>query len=101
MCLCVPNEALKTDNDGNHYVEVAEGGKPAPADKDSEADPNLIVGCQVVKKPVEIGLEGNDPTEIVSGMKEGDRLITQTIEPTAATPGGGNPFGGGKGPGKR
>jgi HlyD family secretion protein len=98
--LCVPNESLKTDNEGNHYVEVAEGGKPAPADKDSEADPNLIIGCKVVKKPVEIGLEGNDQTEIASGIKEGDRVITQTVEPTTATPGG-NPFGGSKGPGKK
>ena len=98
--LCVPNEALKTDNEGSHYVEVAVGGKPAPADKDSEADPNLLIGCKVSKKPVEIGLEGNDSTEILSGLTESDRVITQTIEPTSASAGG-NPFGGGKGPGKR
>ena len=97
--LSVPNESLKTDADGNRYVEVAEGGKPAPGDKDGEADPNLLIGCRVVKKPVEIGLEGNDTTEIVSGLKENDRVITQTVEPSVASAGG-NPFGGGKGPGK-
>jgi HlyD family secretion protein len=99
--VAVPNEALKTDTDGNRYVEVAIGGKQAPAEKDAEADPNLYVGCKIVKHPVEVGLEGNDTTEITGGIKEGDRIITQTIEPSTAAPGGGNPFGGSKGPGKK
>ncbi len=97
----VPNESLKTDDDGKKYVEVAEGGKPAPADKDTEADPNVLIDVKVIKKPVEIGLEGNDTTEITSGLKENERLITQTIEPITASPGGGNPFSGSKGPGRK
>ena len=99
--LCVPNEAMKTDNDGNRYVEVAIGGKPAPADKDSDPDPNLFVGCKIEKRNVEIDLEGNDSTEITSGIKPDDRVVTQTIEPTTAAPSSGNPFGSSKGPGKK
>ncbi len=98
--VAVPNEALKTDENGGHYVEIAVGGKVAPADKDSEKDPNLLVDIKKVKRPIEIGLEGNDLTEVVSGLKEGDRVITQTIEPSTNIPGG-NPFGGGRGPGRR
>jgi HlyD family secretion protein len=99
--LAVPNEALKTDNEGKRYVEIAQGGKVAPADKDSEPDPNLLVDVKIIRRDVEIGLEGNDSTEIKSGLKEGDTIITQTIEPSTGPPAGGNPFGGNRGPGRR
>lgn len=94
--VCVPNEALKSDANGDHYVEIAQGGKQAPADKDSEPDPNLLVGVKPVKRPVEIGLEGNDTTEIKSGLREGERILTQTIEPSTSSP---SPMMGGRGPG--
>ncbi len=98
--VCVPNEALKTDDQGERYVEVADGGKTAPADKDSEPDPTLFIEVKVKKVPVKVGLEGNDTSEITEGLKEGDRIITQTIEPSANASGG-NPFGSSKGPGKK
>ncbi len=98
--LCVPNEAIKTDDNGDHYVEIAVGGKVAPPDPGSDPDPNLLVGVKVVRKPVKTDLEGNDTTEITEGLKEGDRVITQTIEPSTNSPSG-NPFGGGRGPGRR
>lgn len=98
----VPNEALKSETDGSRYVEVAVGGTPAPPEKDSPADPNLFVGVKITKTPVEIGLEGNESTEIKSGVKEGATIITQTIEsstaPAAAAGGMGR---GGPGPGRR
>lgn len=101
----VPNEALKSDTDGSRYVEIASGGKPAPADKGEEPDPDLKIGIKIEKRKLtadNIGLEGNDSTEIKSGLKEGETIVVQTIEPTVATPGGGgNPFGGGRGPGRR
>src|SRR5579871_3291408 len=98
--LCVPNEALRSETDGSHYVEIAVGGTQAPADKDSDPDPNLLVGVKPRKQPVETSLEGNDLTEITSGLKGGERIITQTIEPSTVTPTtGGNPFAGSRGPG--
>ncbi len=95
----VPNEALKSDPDGSHYVEIASGGTPAPADKGEQPDPNLKVDVKIEKRKVEIDLEGNDSTEIKSGIKEGETVILQVIEPTVAS--GGSPFGGGKGPGRK
>lgn len=101
--IAIPNEALKTDQDGTRYVEVATGGKPAPADKDSEPDPNLFVGIKIDHRKVEVGLEGNDTTEITADLKAGEKIVTQTIEPSTVTPSGGAPgFGGGnRGPGRR
>jgi HlyD family secretion protein len=96
----VPNEALKTDTDGKRYVEIPQGGVVAPVEKDAEKDPNLLVDVKPEKRVVEVGLEGNDTSEIKEGLKEGEKIITQTIEPSP--PGAGsNPFGGSRGPGRR
>lgn len=95
----VPNEAIRTDDEGQ-FVEVAQNdGKPAPADpKTGEpADPSLLVQLKLKRTKVEAGLEGNDATEIVSGLKVGDKVVIQTIEP--APDQAGSPFGGGGGPG--
>ncbi|HEV2471349.1 MAG TPA: efflux RND transporter periplasmic adaptor subunit [Chthonomonadales bacterium] len=97
--LCVPNEALQVDENGDHYVLVATGGKVAPVDPGSDPDPAVFVNIRKQKRIVQIGLEGNDTTEIVSGLKDGDRVITQTIEPSTNT--GGNPFGSSRGPGRK
>jgi HlyD family secretion protein len=101
--IACPNEAIRTEADGSRYVEIASGGKQAPPDKDSgEVDEALKVDVKIEKRKIQIGLEGNDTTEIIEGLKEGDVIITQTIEPSVAAPtGGGNPFGGGRGPGRR
>lgn len=99
----VPNEAIRTNTDGSRYVEIPEGGTPAPAEKDQEADPALFVGVKLRKQPIDIGLEGNESTQIKSGVKEGDKLVTQTVEPTPTTGGSsGMPrMGGGPGPGRK
>ena len=99
--LCLPNEAVKTDTDGTSYVQIAQGGKVAPGDKDNPADPNVLIGIKVVKRPVKVGLAGNETTEILEGIKPGDRVITQTIEPAALTASPGGMFGNSKGPGKK
>jgi HlyD family secretion protein len=100
--LSVPNEALKSETDGSRYVETAVGGKTAPPEKDSPADPGLFVGVRVTKTPVEIGLEGNESTEIKSGVKEGVNIVSQTIESATASPASASPPGrGGAGPGRR
>ena len=99
--VAVPNEAIKTnDADGTSYVEIPVGGKVAPAEKDAEIDPALFVGVKTQKHKIEPGLVGNDNTEVKGGLKVGDKVITQTIEPTPPTSGG-NPFGGSRGPGRR
>ena len=98
----VPNEGLRSNADGTHYVELPQGGKAAPVEKGQEPDPAVFVDVTVKKQPVEIGLEGNDATEVKSGVKEGQKIITQTIEPAAPGATGGMPrMGGGPGPGRK
>ncbi len=91
----VPTEAVREDDKGK-YVETSAGGKP------SKDDPTTFFGVKKTRVGVETGMEGNDGVEIVSGLKGGEMIITQTIEPAPPTApggavGGGSPFGGGRG----
>jgi HlyD family secretion protein len=101
----VPNEALRTDNQGK-YVEIAQGGKPAPPDpKTGEpAEPGTLVDVKVTRRPVETGVEGNEVTEITKGLQPGETIVTQKIEAAPQQAGGafGGGFpGGGRGGGRR
>ncbi|CCW35276.1 RND family efflux transporter, MFP subunit [Chthonomonas calidirosea] len=100
---CIPNEALQTANDGSYYVLVATGGHQAPPDPGGSPDPSVLEGCHIERRPVQIGLQGDDTTEITEGLKVGEKVVTQTIQPinsaTASTSGGFG--GGGPGPGRR
>lgn len=92
----VPSEAVREDDKGR-YVEVATGGKHAPPDPQTgaEADADALVDITKKRVGVEVGLEGNEALEITSGLKEGEQVVTQTIEPATPTAGGTSPFGGG------
>lgn len=59
--LTVPNEAIR-ESDGRSTVQVMENGKP-------------------VQRQVEVGIAGADVTEIRSGLKEGQEVVTRVIEP--------------------
>jgi HlyD family secretion protein len=89
----VPTEAVRQADEGR-YVEIAKGGVQAPPDAKTgtPAEPDTKVDVVVERRPVEAGLEGNDTTEIISGLKEGEVIITQKIEPAPKT--AGSPFGG-------
>jgi len=63
--LCVPNEAVK-ETDRGMFVTVIEKGKQ-------------------VERKVRVGEVGNDYTEIVSGLREGETVVTAVIEPAEAT----------------
>lgn len=63
--LSVSNGAVKTKKDGSVYVQVLANGVPED-------------------RIVTIGLANNTKTEIVSGIKEGDEIVVQTIAGTAA-----------------
>lgn len=66
--LMVPNSAIKSSNE-THYVEM----------------PNYTDPTKPNQQPVEIGLVNDTATEIASGLKEGDQIITQTITAATAT----------------
>lgn len=86
--ITVPSGAVKTQG-GNSNVEVLNSGN-APT-----------------QVPVQIGESNNTDTEITSGIKAGDNVVTQTIDPNAAgssassssSRGGFGIFGGGGGGG--
>jgi len=61
--LMVANSAIKTSGETN-YVQILENGSPKQVS-------------------VEIGVANDTNTEIKSGLKEGDEVITQTISATA------------------
>lgn len=64
--LLVSSSAVNTDNNGNNYVQTLTNGK-------------------TVNINVEVGLSSDTQTEIVSGLKEGDTVITSTIQATSTT----------------
>jgi hypothetical protein len=72
------------------------------------ASPDTLIDVKLSNVAIQTGLEGDDTTEITSGLKQGDRVVTQTIMPittTASAPtspfgGGGRGFGGGGGGGR-
>lgn len=78
--ITVPNSAVKMQG-GNSYVEVLNSGQTP------------------VQTSVETGVSNNTDTEITSGLNAGDKVVTQTINPsstsststtrTTNTPGGG------------
>jgi len=61
--LLVSSSAVKSDDNGNNYVQLFENGKP-------------------VNQNIEIGLSSDNQTEITSGLKEGDVVITSTTTAT-------------------
>ena len=89
----VPVEAIRTDDKGR-FIELASGGKPAPPDPktNTEADPSIKVGVKTTARydptDIEIGLEGNDSVEIKRGLKAGDMIVVQRIEPVKQQAGG-------------
>jgi HlyD family secretion protein len=102
--IAVPSEAVQSDDNGS-YVQIATGGKPAPADPTTgtTVDPNTLIGVKLEKRTVETGLEGDDATEVTSGLKPGEKIVTQTITPAppaSATAGTSSPFAGGAGGGR-
>lgn len=105
--LIVSNDALKDDDDGSKYVEKASGGKTAPPDPTTgiPAEEGTMVDIKIEKIKVELGTEGNDTSEIKSGLAEGDPVVIQTIEPELPKTGGTSPFAntgrGGGGGGRR
>lgn len=100
--LAIPADAIHSDH-GQSYVEVAVGGKVAPADATLgvAADPDQLIRVKTQRRPVNTGVQGDDLVEVMSGLTEGERVVLQRLAPVAAsntTQARNSPFGGG-GPG--
>ncbi|MCX6755531.1 MAG: efflux RND transporter periplasmic adaptor subunit [Candidatus Nomurabacteria bacterium] len=76
--LLVPNSAVKSNNNGS-YVEMFNIPLPKATDglqgRISTITPNKI--------QVQAGLSNDSQTEIISGIKEGDEVVSRTILPSA------------------
>ena len=79
--LLVPNSAVKSQG-GINYVEMPDERDIALA----KNNPNGAVFKNPLRRQaVEIGLANDEYMEITSGLKEGDIIVTRTIQPTAQT----------------
>ena len=83
--ILVPSAAVQTSN-GQSMIRVMRNGSPRFA---GEAG-------QITQVPVEIGGSNDTQTEIISGINEGDVVITGNTTPAGtSSQGGTSPFGGG------
>ncbi len=78
--LLVPNSAVKSEGDMS-YVEILEEG-----DRDAALTANM--NGAILKNPprrqaVKTGLSNDEFTEIISGLNEGDVVVTRTIQPNS------------------
>lgn len=64
--LTVPNTAVKNQNGGAYVQTLGKDGKPE-------------------RKTVTTGLASDTDTEILSGLAEGDEVVTQTVTPSASS----------------
>ncbi len=76
----VPNSAVKSFGTQS-YVEVVEQPGLDPAQISASG---ITLATAPRQQLVEVGLANDSMTEIVSGLKEGEMVVTQTITPTAA-----------------
>lgn len=69
--LQVSNLAIKADEDGSSYVQIMR----VDGSRNAEEDPAQQL--RIVKQAIEAGLTDDVITEIISGLKEGDVVITK------------------------
>ena len=88
--LIVPSSAIKNQNNIK-YAQMFIPPLAAPV-VGSQGTPSLIVPNQIT---VETGISDDTNTEIISGLKEGDQIVSRTVTSSTTTPttsllGGGN-----------
>ena len=77
--LLISNSAIKSQGD-NYYVETLEGVTTSNQLLANTANSaGLLSKTPPQQQSVEIGLSNDSYTEIISGLKEGDQVVTQTI----------------------
>ncbi len=73
----VPNAAVKQQG-GTAYVQIAEGTIPSPI-----GSSGVVLASAPRNQTVEVGLSNDTMTEIVSGLNEGDNVVTRTVAGTS------------------
>ncbi|MFA6099371.1 MAG: efflux RND transporter periplasmic adaptor subunit [Patescibacteria group bacterium] len=77
--LTVPNSAIKSQGD-QHYVQMFDASSTKPG-----TDGTIATDQTPTRVTVEIGVTNDSLTEVASGLKEGDQVISQTVKQTTAT----------------
>ena len=70
----VPSEALHSD-ESSTYVDVVTGGSP------TASNALKLIDVKTERKPVKVGIVGNELTSIESGLLEGERVVVSVEEP--------------------
>ena len=78
--LTVPNSAVKNQN-GSTYVEMFDIPLTAPL-PGVQGSPSITPPRQ---QTVSVGVSNDTSTQIISGINEGDEIVTRTIVPTTTT----------------
>lgn len=78
--LIAPNSSIKSQS-GANYVEVFDQQFPQ-----GEASQGITSAIVPRRQPVEIGISNDTSTEIISGLKEGDQIVSRTILPSSTQP---------------
>ena len=81
--LLVPNSAVKSQGD-NYYVEILDVSI-LNSQQNNSGSQGVTSPTLPQNKSVEIGASDDSMTEIVSGLKEGDKVVTQTTTSSATT----------------
>jgi len=80
--LVLPSSAIKSQGN-SYYVELVEASEEVKQQLLSNTS-GIILPTPPKSQPVEVGLSNDLSTEIVSGLKEGDIVVTSTISPNKA-----------------
>lgn len=78
--LLVPASAVKTQGDMS-YVEVVESESGAV---DTQASTGVVLATPPRQQIVEVGITNDTSVEIISGLTEGEKIVSRTITATAA-----------------
>ncbi len=89
--LTIPNSAVKTQGSG-HYIEMFD--TPIVSDAGNQGTVSAVAPKKVT---IEIGLANDVSTEVTSGIKEGDQVVTKTTTTTVVKTAAPSLIGGGTG----
>lgn len=89
--LTIPNSAVKTQGSG-HYIEMFD--TPIVTDAGNQGTVSAVAPKKVT---IEIGLANDVSTEVTSGIKEGDQVVTKTTTTTVVKTAAPSLIGGGTG----
>jgi HlyD family secretion protein len=78
--LLVPVSAIKTNPDETNYVEIFK-----TADSKSKLTKEEIANLKPVRQSVIVGASNDTYTEIISGLEEGDRVVSRTVTTSTKT----------------